>query len=248
MLIADLFFDEKYREPLYNNGFVIIPLLKEGEVEQLNSLYINLAESAGIEKEFYTSIWSDNMAHRKEVNEGVKAILLPALQKYFRAIQPVFANFMVKGTGENSSLLTHQDWSFVKEPEFDSVTVWVPLSDVNHDNGNLQVVPRSHLTLQNFIRPRFGDAAFSREKAIPQLVDIPMKAGEALILNSRLIHASPPNFSGRERISASIVLAPAEAQLKHWLTTKNGVEEFDIDQTFFWKHSCYDRLESLLHS
>ncbi len=248
MLIADLFLNEKFKEPLRNNGYVVIPLLQETELKHLHSLYHNLEKSAGVEKEFYTSIWSDDILHRKEVDEGVKSILFPVLQKHFHSVQPVFGNFMVKGIGANSSLLTHQDWSFVVEPEFDSVTVWVPLHDVNHQNGNLQVVSNSHTTLQNYVRPRFGDAAFSREEAIKQLIDIPMKSGEALILNSRLIHASPPNTTDNQRISASLVLAPAEAKLKHWLTTKIGVKEFDIDQTFFWKHSCYDQLESLLPS
>jgi hypothetical protein len=244
MLIADLFFDKKHQTQLRDEGVTVVSLLLAEEIEKLRALFESLKEGAGITERFYTSIWSDNEAHRKAVDAGIKSILFPALQKHLRDIQPVFGNFMVKPTGEDSSLISHQDWSFVDEPQYDSVTVWVPLVDVDATNGNLQIVPGSHKTLQNFIRPRFGDAAYDRAEAAQHLVGIPMKAGEALVLNSRLIHASPPNLSGRERIVASIVLAPAEAQLKHWLQKDEKVEEFNIESSFFWKHSCYDRLET----
>jgi len=244
VLIAELLIDNLKKENLRNVGYTIIPLLDVDTVQNLAALYDSLKLTSGVDKAFYTSIWSDNKQHRKAVDEGIKNILFPALQHHLRDIQPVFANFMVKANGESSSLLPHQDWSFVDEPEHDSVTVWVPLVDVNHQNGNLQVVPGSHNTLQNFIRPRFGDAPFSRAEAAKQLVDIPMKAGEALLVNSRLIHASPINVSGAERVTASVVLAPKEAILIHHIyNIENGLKKkIIVDETFFWKHSCFEML------
>jgi hypothetical protein len=208
-------------------------------------LHDELKKTAGVGMQFYTSIWSENEDHRKKADQGIKEILIPALKNYLKIIQPVFANLMVKASGEDSSLLPHQDWCFVDEPEYDSATVWVPLIDVNRKNGNLQVIPRSHFEFKNFIRPRFGDAPFNREEESKRLVDINMKAGEALILNSRLIHASPPNLSGFERVAASVVIAPASAKLKHWVSDLEKPFEFEVDETFYWRFSCYDKLETL---
>ena len=243
--LSDLFLEIKYGDELRELGYTILPLLNNAEVSRLLMLHDDLKKTAGLGMQFYTSIWSNNEDHRKKADQGIKKILIPALKTYLKDIQPVFANLMVKASGEDSSLLPHQDWSFVDEPEFDSATVWIPLVDVSHVNGNLQVVPGSHLRYKSYLRPRFGDAPFNREEEAFNLIDVPMKAGHALVLNSRLIHASPPNLSGFERIAASVVIAPAAAKIKHWVSDLEGPFEFEVDETFFWRFSCYDKLEKL---
>lgn len=242
----DFFIKAQYQDELENNGYVIIPLLDTSQVNELLILFENVRKDSGINSEFYTSIWSDNRDHRRQVDEGLKKVLFPALQKFMHDIQPVFANFMIKAPGENSSLNPHQDWSFVDEPKYESLTAWIPLVDVDHSNGNLQVVPGSHRDLQNYIRPRFGNYPFERSEASARLVGVPMKAGEALIINSRLIHASPPNQGDKVRIAVSLVVAPQQASLKHWLLQESSVKEFTVDQSFFWRYSCFDRLETLV--
>jgi ectoine hydroxylase-related dioxygenase (phytanoyl-CoA dioxygenase family) len=42
---------------------------------------------------------------------------------------------MVKSKGENGSLHPHQDWNIVDEREFNSYNIWLPLVDVNAENG-----------------------------------------------------------------------------------------------------------------
>ena len=244
--LGDLFFDKKHGEEYRDFGYTVVPLLDSADIDKLSKLHEALKKTARLGKQFYTSIWSDNEDHRRKADESIKDILFPALKTHLKDIQPVFANLMVKATGENSSLLPHQDWSFVDETEYDSATVWVPLVDVTPENGNLQVVPLSHLEFKNFVRPRFADAPFNREEISKRLVDISMKAGEALILNSRLIHASPQNNGNSERIAASVVIAPVEAKLKHWVLSDGKITELEIEQNFYWKYSCYDTLEALI--
>jgi ectoine hydroxylase-related dioxygenase (phytanoyl-CoA dioxygenase family) len=240
MGIAALLVNDKCRRELDEQGYTVFPLLDEKSVNDLRLLYERLRKDSGVNKTFYTSIWSESAFHRKSVDEGIKAIMFPALQQHLHDIQPVFANFMVKQSAEFSDLLPHQDWSFVNEPLYDSVTAWLPLIDVSNMNGNLQVVPGSHMSSNNFIRPRFGDFPFDREKVKALLIDVPMISGEVLLLNSRLIHASPPNTSGTERIAASVVMAPRAAELKHWVASVGNIHELSVDESFFWQFSCFD--------
>jgi hypothetical protein len=242
MHIADLFLNPQNGNQLRTRGYTIIPLLDADAIAYLKSLHAELEPLAGVNKEFYTSIWSNNEFYRKAVNDKVEQVLFPALQKYIENIQPVFSIFMVKAPGDNSSLLPHQDWSFVDEPEFDSVTVWVPLTDVDQMNGNLQAVPGSHLIYKNYIRARFAGAPFNTDAVRKDLRDIPMKAGDALIINDRLIHASPPNNSSNVRLTSSIVIAPKEADLFHWIQTNGTIRKVKIDSSFFWKYSCFDNI------
>ena len=54
---------------------------------------------------------------------------------------------LVKWPGQDGAMGTHQDWTFVDERRFRSVTVWCPLVDVEQRNGALELLPGSHRIL-----------------------------------------------------------------------------------------------------
>ncbi|HXH19738.1 MAG TPA: phytanoyl-CoA dioxygenase family protein, partial [Chitinophagales bacterium] len=247
-MTKDIFKSPDLQYPFREQGYVIVPLLTQQQIQQLAEIYAAYERSSQVQLPFYTSIWSENAEYRESVDAELKRILSSALNKYLLDCKPVFANFMVKHPGDQSQLIPHQDWSFVDETRYDSVTVWCPLVDVNDFNGNLQVVPRSH-RLKNLVRGRFFDAPFQNlfDKVIyHRLRSLPMKAGEALILNSRLIHASPPNRSSQVRVTASVVMVPQEAELIHYVLedtqAKKSFKKLYITPRFFTDYSCYDSL------
>lgn len=250
MRLEELIKDKELAKQYSEQGYVTVPLLTAEEVAATMAVFNSLKNSAPQQQGFYASIWSDNAGYRKGVDAGVKQILHPAVLRHFNDVRAVFGNFMVKISGSSNSLHPHQDWSFVEEPEFDSATVWCPLTDVSSANGNLQVVPGSH-HINNFVRARFADQPFKEQAELVKktLVDIPLKAGEAIILNSRLIHASPDNTSATDRVSASIAIAPQQAPLYHWVLDKSGPEyknrKLAVSPDFFWSHSCFETLDGL---
>lgn len=227
-------------------GYVKTPLLSANEIVALRELYESTAGESGLNLGFYTSIWSDNVDFKSKVNQGIQEILSGALSRVFKAYDMAFANFMVKGPGQQSSLQAHQDWSFVEEPEFYSVTVWIPLVDVNKQNGALEVISGSQ-RLENYKRARFLNAPFAAHNDYlieNYMKSITMKAGEALIVNSRTIHGSPNNLSDETRVATSVVLYPKEAKLKHYVLdegTENQISEYNISPDFFTVHSCFDK-------
>ena len=56
-------------------------------------------------------------------------------------------SILVKWPGQDGAMGTHQDWTFVDEDRFRSVTVWCPLVDVEQRNGALELLPGSHRIL-----------------------------------------------------------------------------------------------------
>ena len=112
------------------------------------------------------------------------------------------------------------DWNFVDENQFCSATVWTALVDVTEQNGALGVIRGSH-TIFNHKRSSpspqskspLSDHVFT---LFPFVEIIEMKAGESLIFNNRLIHASPPNLSNQARIAVGIGITHSEAQLNHF--------------------------------
>lgn len=250
-MTRDIFISAQWQQHFREQGYVIVPLLGKDDIKKLQAIYSEHERDSKVGLPFYTSIWSESPQYRVVIDAELKKILVAALSRYLLDCQPVFANFMVKHPGDSSQLIPHQDWNFVDETRYDSVTVWCPLIDVNENNGNLQVVPGSH-RLKNFIRGRFFDAPFQSlldDVIKSKLQNMPMKAGEALILNSRLIHASPPNYSSIVRVAASVVMAPAEAELIHYVMedreAKKSYKKLHITPRFFTDYSCYDSLSSV---
>ncbi len=250
-MTKDIFKSPDLQKQFRKQGYAIVSLLNAEEIEQLEKVYSLQESSSEVQLPFYTSIWSDNVQYKESVDAELKKILVAALSKHLIDCSPVFANFMVKMPGDNSQLIPHQDWSFVDETKYDSVTVWCPLVNVNETNGNLQVIPCSH-RLKNLVRGRFFDAPFQHllnDVIVSNLKSLPLRAGEAIILNSRLIHASPPNRSSSVRVVASVVMVPHEAELVHYVLedrqAKASFKKLHVTSRFFTDFSCYDSLESL---
>jgi len=232
-------------EELARNGYTTTPLLSRAEVHRLQALFRETEHLSGVDKPFYTSIWSVNPEYRSRVDREIKELLIKPLDDFLDRCKPVFANLMVKHAGPDTQLQPHQDWSFVDESQFDSLTIWIPLTDVSRENGALSVLPGSH-RLTNHVRPRFADSPF--KEAIEKIetglmVNVPLKAGEALVMNSRCIHSSPENRSHETRVAVSIVMVPEEADIAHYVQDKhnrNKAYRLSVNSTFFQDYSCFE--------
>jgi ectoine hydroxylase-related dioxygenase (phytanoyl-CoA dioxygenase family) len=110
------------------------------------------------------------------------------------------ASYVVKEPNPLSVVPVHQDWSFVDdEGEYCSTTCWIPLMDVNEENGALGIVTGSN-NYYDVIRASpspqtphaLADHYFT---TFPYIKMVNMKAGEAIVFNNKTFHASPPNNS-----------------------------------------------------
>lgn len=231
---------------LRNLGYATMPLLSHSEIKLLRTLFDETEHLCGIEKGFYTSIWSKNREYRSLVDSSLKQILTPWLNEILQPYKSVFANFMVKHPGVNTGLQPHQDWSFVDELKLQSFTAWIPLTEVTEENGAIQVFPKSH-QLNNLIRPRFSESPFKehlRYIESNRMLSLPMKAGDVLLLNSRCIHSSPANTSSETRLAVSVVVVPENAEVVHHVLDECSLDiayELNVDNDFFVAYNCFER-------
>jgi ectoine hydroxylase-related dioxygenase (phytanoyl-CoA dioxygenase family) len=125
------------------------------------------------------------------------------------------SNFAVKFPGEKSDFDLHQGINFIDETKGNvSITMWIPLQDVNLDNGNMQVVRGSHKFFKQDVRSQHYQTPYENIK--PYIKDkyvenLPMKAGEAWIFNHRLLHCSPVNKTNKVRIATLNIMVPEES-------------------------------------
>ena len=230
-------------------GYVVMPLLSLGQVDQLVSGYDSIAESLGgaSRPEDYNDTYAEfSIIHsrpefRRQAFDLITSVLGPEAQKVLVDYRPLIANFVNKlpGTGV---VPTHQNLSVVDESQYASVSVWVALVDCVLDNGAMSLLEGSHRSL----RSRRGMWAYQAFGGIEQgiidelLTRVEVPAGHAVILDDALVHYSPPNQTDHRRLAIQLVMAPQEVKtLWHQQIGTNvdglDVQVWEIDERFFFE-------------
>jgi ectoine hydroxylase-related dioxygenase (phytanoyl-CoA dioxygenase family) len=235
-----LFKSEILQKQFEKDGFVKINLLDDSEVKDLLNYYNSLNHDHVGEYGFHISLENKNPEYINGVFQKLFKTFVPKLNEVLSDYKTFTASYVIKEAGLQNIVPPHQDWSFVDEEHFCSATVWVPLVDVNKNNGALGIIRGSH-KLFSYQRqspsPQAKTVLSSHAFTLfPYIEVIDMKAGEALIFDNRTIHASPPNISGKTRIGAGIGITQQNAQLLHFYQVP-GSEEiinvYEVDEAFF---------------
>ena len=177
---------------------------------------------------------------RSVVSSKVKA-LLPDYRTDFCTWMRKSRNSMV------NPIEIHQDPSHTDEPHDLSYNLWFPTMDVNPSNGCLKVVKGSH-HLNSHPRPYDPLFAYSDEIAnfleTHYLTPVPMKAGQAILFDRRLVHGSFANPSETERVAFTCMLCPADRPTQLLCLSNDSpgfIETYQVDDEFFHRHYLRDR-------
>lgn len=232
-----LFKDKKLQQAFDINGYVVVPFLSKEQVNELREFFFKTHPQ--LPDGFYSSSFNTDEAHKKSVNEKIEAVLSSTVSNQLAEIKKLGSCFLNKQPGPQSEMPIHQDWTVVDEPNFDSVTIWIPLQDVNEQNGAIQVIDGSHRFSAELRSPSL-DAPFKnvQSEMRKDLKLLPMKAGEAFIFSQALLHASPPNMSSEPRIAVTYGLIAKDAQLMFYHKNEEGkIEQYFVDEDFFQKYN-----------
>jgi len=157
--------------------------------------------------------------------------------------KPVSSNFITKKSAD-SKMNYHQDWAFIDESSGKcSLNTWCPLVDTFHENGNLAVIPGSH-KLTHLLRTsnRHYSAYGPYQDYFKNLAkEIPTAAGEAIIFDNALIHGSPPNTSGTNRLTVSLLVIPKEEHIViHHISTDNKIINlYKVSDDYLLNHNPF---------
>ena len=118
---------------------------------------------------------------------------------------------LMKPAFEGAATPWHQDLAYRKlNYEFDQITLWLPLQDVDENSGCLRFVPGSHTSqIKPHRSPNDDLTAHSLECCyIPspeETVTVPMELGDSSIHDGRVLHGSPANRSSVTRYAYILV-------------------------------------------
>lgn len=234
------FLDQELQRSFARDGYVVVDLLTPAEVDGLQQRHEALDHVRRDRWDwvdgFETSLYDDRPSYRRQVREVAEAVVVAPLGRVLDRYELMFANWVVKLPGA-SEVPLHADWTFLDEARYSSVTVWCPLVDTSIElaNGALGVVVGSQEQI-DFLRvanvpcyDRCVEAVRHLDRYIPSL-----RAGQAVILDNRVVHFSPPNQTGAQRVALGCVLGPAEADLHHyWLDPQDQLLRFELDPDFY---------------
>lgn len=229
---AIIFSDKELQRRFEQDGYVVVPFLEKGEIEQLGELYERLPRKDLI---FESSSFVEDLSLKNEINQRACDIFRTKAEQMLGNHKPLGTSFLTKKNGDGSTMPIHQDWTVVDESIYTSVTCWIPLEDTNAANGAIQVIPGSH---------KFSDALRSPSLLVafediyseirPFLKTLNLKAGEAFIFNHALWHASHSNHSGKDRVAVTYGFTHPEARLfMYYYREGNILEKWDMPDDMF---------------
>jgi hypothetical protein len=239
-----MFKDPRRQQHFAEQGFVRLPFLDPAAVSRLQDWLQASPPVVSSPIGFDVSLDSPQPGYAGRAMEALIAATAEAAALHFGDVQVFTASFVIKAPGPRGLVPPHQDWTFVDESAAASATVWVPLVDTDFANGTMGVIPGSHRLPGRRASPSpFFPAPIARHslRLLPWAQFIPLRAGEALVFDNRLVHCSPPNLSAAPRLAGGIGIAPAEAPLLHYYAlpgrTDGALAEYAIDRGFFTRYN-----------
>lgn len=240
------FLSEKYNAIFSSDGFVKM----DGKVlssDEINDVLQWFHESDLDKKKnlsFYHVIENKNKEVLSSFTSKIKRFILPKLQSIVLNPSIVFGTLIVRFPDKKDILQLHQDGSFLDNEHKDvSLTCWIPLVDVDMENGCLGFVKKSN-SIYNSIRPAPFPATYVPLKKhafsiLPYAEFVPMKAGEMVVFDTKTFHGGFPNFSNQTRYALSIWITTNNASLAFYYLKPGSTEKilkYKIDEAFFTKY------------
>lgn len=217
---------------LLEKGYATFPFLNDKEITELKTFfYVN---NQDLPKGLYATAHNPDIDFRNKMNNKINEVFKRANAQNFVNFQALGGTFMNKSKGEEGLLHPHQDWNIVDEKEFRSFNVWIPLVDVSPKNGTIQVLEKSHLLAETYrginIPSAFEDV---NDLCWNNMDYLNLKAGEALIYDHRLMHASKENFTENNRLVVVFGIIPQTAEMRYYYQENNAIGEYKCDADFF---------------
>ena len=206
--------DTSLADTIHEKGYAIVQMLNEQQLSQLRNSYDSLHDIADERGGMFYSVYSRDLPYRKKVFQELESVLGSIYQEHFVDYKTILHSFVIKASGPESEFYLHQDTTGVDESKFSALNVWMPLHDVDETNGCLALVEKSHKFFSPYRSISFPAPFDPIQNTVRKyLKPIPMKAGEVIIFDNRILHNSLTNLSGKTRIAAVSGLLPKAASI-----------------------------------
>lgn len=230
-----IFNESSLTEQLKNDGYAVFDLLREHDIEAMTDIFNEY--HASMPEGFYATTHLDDKEKRKILSDKAMAILACRVEKHFENIQLLGGAFISKAPGEKGILPLHQDWNLVDEKIARSYNLWIPLVDVNEENGAMRILVGSHAKQETYRGPQISPVLRPiSEEVDKHMISLNMKRGEAVLYDHALWHSSPQNQTNTLRLAFVLGVIPQDVELKYYQQNGDTVEEYASHLNFFFEN------------
>ncbi|PCH95432.1 MAG: hypothetical protein COB85_04560 [Bacteroidetes bacterium] len=213
--MRQIFRDRQLNHDFDRDGYAIVPMLDETDVEQLRDLY-NSNTNREFGEGFHTSFLSKDVDFKKLVYQKFAELFNNKLNECLNDYRVLFTHYLIKEPNTHFHFDLHVDATTVDESRHTAVTIWCALEDINEHNGGIFVWKSGHkfingyrtVSVHNPVAENIRDLVKERGNES----SIVLKKGEAIIMDQKLPHGSMPNVTGNRRIAAGLHLVPKDAE------------------------------------
>lgn len=254
------FGDMQINSALRDHGYATMPFLAPNEVDGLADV-IDAAEQrldrgdVHIPTHFMLSAFNNDGAYKERLFDSVWAYLEEKVGAVLPGYEPLVINVFDKPPSDAyDPVPIHQNPSFVDEPAHKSVSLWIPLCDVDRSNGTVGVLPGSHNRFNTMRAGNmeheaiFADVQDQLENEL--FVPVEMAKGGMLALDDSILHWSYPNVSPTRRKAVQLIMVPKGVpHIYYYYDDANPAEpmmdRYKVDRHFFFGFNCKARPETL---
>jgi hypothetical protein len=227
-MINGLFISDKLQSEFDDNGYAVIPILKEPLLSMLKEYYYNL------KIENNTNCLAANIVLAEEQNNEINNFMIEHIRS---PLEIFFKNFIMYGASfsikknHHPELQLHLDPTNIDEEKDCAYTIWIPIIDVSKENGTMYVIPKSHLFFKSYISYTLPSCLIDRQLILNKYVKtINLKAGEGLIFTSKLLHGSFINSTMQDRPIIILTISNKNAKFVYYnKKNHNTITEYIVD-------------------
>lgn len=251
------FINPAYQQQYITHGYCVIrDVIEKEEIDSFLQAFDDISAMEGFEldKNLLNSGRLFNPEIRKRTREVINLnaqTILPRMFDMGKTASRTGGAFQVKPPHVNSDLLIHQDSTVIDEESDYCLFVWIPFCDVTLDNGAISFVPGSHLwgnTQRSLGVPwQFKDNISTLYRyTLPVLAN----AGDVIVFDPAVIHASAPNMSDEVRHAITITVLRKDYQLVYYFRNPELdsalIEKYHVTEEFYYDYDFISKPDESL--
>lgn len=216
------FQSERLQQEFEADGYVTMPVLTEDEVAAVTrhcSLIAGERVGRSEHRGLYLSLVDEkDVTRRRAIMQEVHGLVGDGLSRALHPCRLLMGTYLIKPSGTPHTA-PHQDPTMTDAQTgvYGSVTAWIALRDITVETGALGIIRASHRFSARVIGtpiPAFRTISQGHEAMLFRyLTFVPVKAGEAVVFDTRCIHGALPNVTSDPRAVVAVRITPDEAPL-----------------------------------
>lgn len=193
---------KELEEQLNEKGYAIIDLLNEQEVEVFKNEYSMHFGHIDRTPGRFTTLQDAGNELKKQMHQFIVKNVDVPLRKHFKDFAIPVSQFYIKKAFTSGDIDIHADSTLLLNHQLEPhYAIWVPLIDVDGNNGTLSVIPYSHKIQRAVFSATLGGYHNQHSEWLRQFeMPIQLKAGQAIIFDNNLLHNSTDNKSCYDRL------------------------------------------------